>query len=166
MAANIWSYQQKTKHWVLVFQLAGAVLFTLNFLLLGAITGATLNIINIALTLIFVFKDRTHADHIAWVFIFGAAYICAYVLTFTVFGKEPIWQNFLIEALPLTGTFLTIASCKMKDAAAIRRIGFFRSPVWLAYDVFVFSIGGILCEVFSLISMTVGVIRLDRKKNV
>ena len=164
MAANIWSYQQKTKLSVLVFQLAGAVLFTLNFVLLGAITGAMLNGINILLALVFVFKDRTHADHVAWAVAFSFAYISAYAMTFLVFDMPPTLPNLAREALPLAGTLLTVASYKMKDAAAIRRLGFFRSPVWLIYDAFVFSVGGVLCEVFSLASMIVGVIRLDRKK--
>ena len=49
MVANIWSYQQKSKTGVIVLQFVGASLFTLNFLLLGAITGAMLNVINILL---------------------------------------------------------------------------------------------------------------------
>ena len=164
MAANIWSYQQKKKNIVIVLQLCGAALFTANFFMLGAITGAILNMINVALSLVFLYKDKTHADHIAWAIGFAIAYIASYVMTFAVFGKEPSAKNLITEFFPVIGTLLTIVSYRMKDAKAIRRIGFIRSPAWLAYDVLVFSIGGILCEIFTLISIIVGTIRFDIKK--
>lgn len=164
MAANIWSYQLKNKTSVLIFQLCGAALFTVNFLLLGAITGAIMNMINVALSLVFVYKEKTHADHIAWAIGFAAAYVASYILTFAVFGKEPTLTNLITEFFPLIGTITTIISYKMTGAKAIRRLGFIRSPAWLAYDILVFSIGGILCEVFTLISIVIGTIRLDRKK--
>lgn len=164
MAANIWSYQQKKKSTVITLQLCGAALFAVNFFMLGAITGAILNIINVALSLVFVYKDKIHADHIAWAIGFALAYITSYMMTFAVFRKEPTAANLITEFFPVIGTLLTIVSYKMKDAKAIRRLGFIRSPAWLAYDVLVFSIGGILCEILTLISIIIGTIRLDIKK--
>jgi hypothetical protein len=38
------------------------------------------------------------------------------------------------------------------------------SPLWLTYNVFVFSIGGILCEAFSLASLAIGIIRYDIRR--
>jgi len=164
MAVNILSYQPKKKKTVLILQLFGAALFTVNFFMLGAITGAILNMINVALSLVFVFKDKTHADHIAWAIGFAIAYIGSYVLTFVLFGVEPTPKNLITEFFPVIGTLLTILSYKMKDAKAIRRIGFVRSPAWLIYDALVFSVGGVLCEVFTLISIIIATIRLDIKK--
>jgi len=164
MTANILSYQQKSKTGVIVLQFAGAALFTINFLLLGAITGAMLNGINILLSIVFLLKDKVKADHIAWAILFFAAYTAAYVMTFTVFGMEPTVPNFAREALPLLGTYLTVISYRKRDAAAIRRLGLIRSPAWLIYDALVFSIGGVVCEVISLVSIVTAIIRLDIKK--
>ena len=97
MAANIFSYQQKNKSSVIVLQLCGAALFTANFFMLGAITGAIMNIINVALSLVFLYKDKTRADHIAWAIGFATAYVTAYILTFAVFGKEPTAVNLITE---------------------------------------------------------------------
>ncbi len=163
MAANIWSYQQKSKKGVIALQLCGSVLFTLNFLLLGAMTGAMLNCVNFALNIVFLNKEKTHADHVAWTVVFCSLYVGAYVMTFTVFGAEPSLPKLLLEFLPLVGAFLTIASYKMSGAAAIRKLSLVRSPLWLVYDAFVPSIGGIICEVISIISIITGMIRLDGK---
>ena len=164
MAANIWSYQQKSKTGVIVLQFAGASLFTLNFLLLGAITGAMLNAINILLTIVFLLKDKVKADHIAWAILFFAAYTAAYVMSFAVFGVELTVANLAKEALPLIGTYLTVISYRKNDAAAIRKLGLIRSPAWLLYDALVFSMGGVICEVISLVSIVTGIIRFDIKK--
>ena len=42
---------------------------------------------------------------------------------------------------------------------------FVSSPAWLIYNIISLSIGAICCEVFSLISILVGLLRLDREKN-
>ena len=164
MAANIWSYQQKSKTGVIVLQFAGAVIFTLNFLLLGAITGAMLTIINVFLSIVFLFKDKVKADHIAWAILFFATYTVAYIMTVAVFGVEPTAAHLAKEALPLIGTYLTVISYRKNDAAAIRKIGLIRSPAWLIYDVLVFSMGGVICEIISLVSIITGIIRFDIKK--
>ena len=164
MAANIWSYQQKSKKGVIALQLCGSILFTVNFLLLGAMTGAMLNCVNFALNIVFLNKEKTRADHVAWTVLFCSLYVAAYVMTFTVFKVEPSVPKLVLEFLPLVGAFLTIASYKMSGAAAIRKLSLIRSPLWLVYDSFVPSIGGVICEVISIISIITGIIRFDLKK--
>ena len=51
----------------------------------------------------------------------------------------------------------------MKDSKAIRVCGFINSPCWLIYNSLVFSLGGILCEVFGIVSVITAYIRLDMK---
>jgi hypothetical protein len=50
------------------------------------------------------------------------------------------------------------------DARSVRLLGFITSPAWLIYDVFHLTIGGILTETFSLISIVVALVRYDIKK--
>ena len=51
-----------------------------------------------------------------------------------------------------------------KSAKDIRLAGFINSPCWLIYNIFALSIGGFLCEVFSLISNGYAFFRYDLKK--
>ena len=46
---------------------------------------------------------------------------------------------------------------------AIRKYALISSPLWLIYNIANFSIGAIICEVLSLCSILVGMLRLDRK---
>ena len=52
----------------------------------------------------------------------------------------------------------------LKNAAQVRKLGLVYCPMWLVYNCFVFSIGGILCEAFSIGSIIVGYLRHDRVK--
>lgn len=164
MAFNILSYQQKTRKNAIAFQLVGSSLFSLNFLMLGATVGCILNAVGIIRALVFLNKEKLHADHPVWLAGFTAIYILSYILAFTAFGKEPTPFNFFIELLPVIGTLATTISFRLTDAKSIRRYGLISSPSWLVYNCVNFAIGAIICEVLSLCSITIGIIRLDRKK--
>ncbi|MBO5934787.1 MAG: YgjV family protein [Clostridia bacterium] len=163
MIFNLLSYQQKTRNKAIIFQLFGTTLFTVNFLMLGAMVGGLLNLVGAIRAIIFINKEKLRADHIAWQIGFVAVYFASYILTFTVFGKEPTPFNFIIEFLPLIGMIATTISYRFTDAKAIRRFGLISSPAWLVYNIANLSVGAILCEVLSLGSIIIGIIRLDRK---
>ena len=58
----------------------------------------------------------------------------------------------------------TTISFRLTDAKSIRRYGLISSPSWLVYNIVNFAIGAIICEVLSLCSIVIGMIRLDRNK--
>lgn len=163
MIFNLLSYQQKTRNKAIIFQLFGTTLFTVNFLMLGAMVGGLLNLVGAIRAIIFINKEKLRADHIAWQIGFVAVYFASYILTFTVFGKEPTPFNFIIEFLPLVGMIATTISYRFTDAKAIRRFGLISSPAWLVYNIANMAVGAILCEVLSLGSIIIGIIRLDRE---
>ena len=163
MIFNLLSYQQKTRNKAIIFQLFGTTLFTINFLMLGAMVGGLLNLVGAIRAIVFINKEKFHADHIAWQIGFVIVYFASYILTFTVFGKEPTPFNFIIEFLPLIGMIATTISYRFTDAKAIRRFGLISSPAWLVYNIANLAVGAILCEVLSLGSIIIGIIRLDRK---
>ena len=165
MCFNLFSYQQKTRKGAIICQLFGTILFTINFFLLGAVVGAMMNFIGAIRAVIFINKDKVRADHIAWFIGFTAVYLVSYILTFTVFGKEPSAINFILEFLPVTGMIATTYSYRLTDAKAIRKYGLISSPVWLIYNIASFSVGAIICEVLSLASIIIGIVRLDRRKS-
>ena len=168
VVSNMWSFQQKNKYRVVFFQLLGSSLFILNYALLGAMTGALINILQVATAIIFLFKDKTHAHHFAWIFILAAFYGLSYASVFLFFGKEPNAKNLIIEFLPVIGGMLGgILSYRTKNAGVIRIFGIIKTPVWLTYNIVAFSIGAILSDLGCLVSMFVGILRLDvKKKNV
>ena len=163
MGFNILSYQQKTRGKVIAFQLFGGLLFCINFYLLGAISGSLLNAVAVVRAIVFLNKEKLRADHPAWLAGFVAVYGLCYLITFTLFEKEATGLNLLLESLPVIGMTATTISFRLSDAKSIRRYGLISSPSWLIYNVANFSIGAIICEVLSLASILLGMIRLDRR---
>ncbi len=162
MAFNILSYQRKTRGGVIAFQLCGSALFAVNFLLLGAVMGCILNVISAIRAMVFLNRERLRANHPAWLAGFLTAYLLSYVLTFTILDKEATLINLVVEFLPVIGMTATTLSFRMTDARAIRRFGLISSPAWLVYNIAVFSLGAIICEVLSLGSILIGIRRHDK----
>ena len=164
MFFNILSFQQRTRQRVIAFQLIGGALFAANFLMLGAYVGGILNVIAVIRALIFLNKERFRADHILWQVGFAAVYLLSYLLTFTVFGKPVTLFNCVTEFLPIVGMVASTISFRYSDAKTIRRFSLISSPSWLVYNIANFAVGATICEVFCLVSIVVGILRLDRQK--
>ena len=163
MAMNCLSYQAKTKRNLIILQLFGALFFVLHFGMLGAIMGCMLNLIAAGRSLIFSNPTKFNANHPLWLALFITIYATTYVLTFTVF-KEPVTiPNLLLQILPPIAMVFSTISFRTKNAGTVRKLCLFCSPLWLIYNIFNFSISGILTETISLISIVTGIIRLDRK---
>ena len=161
MSLVVLSFQQKSQKLIIVFQLCGSLLFSVHFGLLGSLMGCLLNAINVVRAAIFSNKKRFNTDR--WIYTVGllTVYTLAYVLTFTLFGTEPTPKNFIVEGFPLVSSFFMTFAFRARTARGTRILGFFNSPGWLIYNIFNFSIGGILCEIFCMISVILGIVRYD-----
>ena len=146
----------------------GSAFFFINFLLLGiaagtVLIGAIMNLLGIFRAAVFANKEIFRADKPIWIYIFIGAYLISYALVFTVFDAPVNAKTFIVEALPVIGMASSTFAFFSKEAKMTRRLGFITSPSWLVYDIINLSIGGIITEVLSLISITVGIIRHDLK---
>lgn len=166
MIANFVSYQQKQQKRAIACLFFAAVLFAINYLLLGedAYAGALLNGIGAIRAIVFINGEKLKSEHPAWLIGFIMAFATVYPLIFLAFDREPTTKNLIIEVLPVAGMILSTISFRMKKAKYIRRFGMFSSPMWLVYNIFCFSIGGIVSEIFNLASIIIGTIRFDIRK--
>ncbi len=166
MAIAILSFQCKVQKTHIAMQIVSTFLFAVSFFLLGAITGALLNVIANVRALVYFNKQRLRADKPIWLAGFILAYAAVYVLTFTlpIFETEPTAFNLIVGLLPVIGMTASNLGLYCKDAKSVRRFGLITSPAWLIYNIIYFSIGGILCEAFSIVSIIIGMIRLDINK--
>ena len=165
MICNILVFQQKTHKRVLVWQFFAALVFAVNYFLLGAIVGGVLNLVGAIRSVVFFFKEKTNANSIWWLIFFICAFASSYPLSFLVFGTEPCLRSFIIEALPVLAMIIATVSLRLGSACAVRSLGLISSPMWLVYNCFSGSIGAIASEILNLISIIVGKIRFDIKKS-
>lgn len=164
MLLNILSYQCKRQKTVIALQMFGGALFAVNFLLLGAAVGGILNILATIRAIVFLFKDKLKADRLPWFVGFIISYVAVYILNFTLFGKEPAAENLLLEVLPVVGMVALNVGFRLKNASDIRKCGLVSSPAWLIYNIAVGSWGAIICEILTLGSIFIGMLRHDQKR--
>lgn len=164
MAMNLISYQQKKRKAVIGFQFFGSLLFGINYFMLGAVVGGLLNCVGVIRAVVFLQKERFHGAHPAWLWGFSVCYVLSYVLSFTVFGMPLEIKNLTVEILPVIAMIVATYSYRLREAKDIRRFGLVCSPLWLVYNICNFSIGAICCEALNLVSIVVGMLRFDLKK--
>lgn len=155
MAVTIVSFQMKTRKQILLFQTAGSTLFLISFILLESWAAACLNVVFIIRNIVFYFSvDKKWAQHQIWLYILLAAVIAAGALGYHT------W----LDLIPVVGSvFGTLAAyAKRENLFRLFKLG--DSPCWLIYNAIVPSVGGVICEVFNIISIIVGLIRYRNYK--
>ncbi len=151
---SIISFQQNTQKRIVLFQFLGNVSFCIHFYLIGAYTGSILNGIGIVRSFIYYFKDKRWASSDVWIFVFSVIFVVTGIIT---------WDGPL-SVLPTVAMVLTSISFGIKNPKIVRRVAFPSSPLWLIYNVVKGSLGGVLTECFTMISILVAMYRFDRKK--
>ena len=165
MVMNVASYQAKRQKTVIVMQLFGSLFFTVNMIMLSATMGAILNIIGVLRAVVYSNKEKIKNIKV-FNYIFISLYILSYAATFTIFGKEASAVNLIVEFLPVIGMTATNIGFSLTSAADIRKVMLISSPMWLTYHGISLSLGGVLCEIFTLVSVFIGMLRYDIKKKV
>lgn len=129
-----------------------AALYTVHFYLLGAFTGAAMNLVGGVRS--YSYSKVTPNRSNVWIpILFTAIAILGTLLT---------WQGYL-SILPLLGTTCGAVAFWQNNPKHIRRLAMLASPLWFVYNFISGSYPGMLIEVIMLTSNLVGQYRFDRK---
>ena len=164
LIANSVAYQMRGKNAILFFQMLGSAIFTVNYILIGAYSGAILNAVAIIRAIVYIYKDKFKAGHIAWLMGFSTIYVLSYVAVFTILGKEPTANNLILEVLPVVAMIVVTISYRSKSAKTVRALGMINSPLWLIYNIANVAIGAIISGIINIVSIVIGIIRYDIRK--
>ena len=157
MALNAVSYQAKSQRAIILFQFFGGALFMINMFLLHAYMGALLNAIGVVRAAVYANKEKIRNIRLC-AGLFIGAFLLSYVAVFTLFGKELTAINALVELLPLLAMTAMTVAFSLPSAQTVRGFALFSSPCWLIYNCVNLSVGGILCESFSIVSAVTAMI--------
>lgn len=148
MIIAVLSFQKRENKRFFLWQATGAVLFAIHFFLLGAYVGSILNLICVVRGLLFAYAPKKYRTCV----LIGISLVLAAVVVLTYSG----WPSLCVLAACLAGTFVMW----LDRDKIIRYVQFFIvSPGWLIYNIYYFSIGGILTESFNLVSVLIYFIR-------
>lgn len=150
------SYQCKRNRNYFILQTGCAVAFAVQFALLGSYAGMLLNIFSILRGIIFALGDKCRKK--GYFVLIEACFAFSCAMSCLVFG-EKIWIALILFAAQGGGTVaMWTRNGKTIRIAQLCLI----SPMWIINNVYYFSVGGILCEVFNMISVVVSFIRFGK----
>lgn len=148
MVAIILSFQCKSNKKLAVVIGIGALLFAVSYFLLGQTSAAIFNIISAICSIVCL------NDNLKNKLIFGIIvllYLAATCFTFTD------WWSLVLMVAQIASSY----SIMFRNGSFIRNMRFFFvSPIWLVNNaVMCFTIGGIICEIITMMSVIISFIR-------
>lgn len=156
MACALLSYQCKKNRNYFFLQTGCALAFTLQYFLLGAWSAMLLNVIAIARGVTFSLGNRLHKRYI--LILIEIAFVATAVLSVVAFSE--VWWIALCVFVAQAGGTLAMWT---RNGKTIRYVQLsVVSPLWLINNFFYFSIGGILCESFNLLSVLISMLRFRK----
>lgn len=157
MAFAFWSFQKKDNASFFVLQALCGAMFTINFGMIGAVSGVLFNISGVLRGVLF-----HKGDHKVWkLLVVEAAFLVSLVVSLVFYTTGTV--NALLSLFTYIG--LSVGTYVMWTGSGknIRYVQLFLvSPSWLAYNTVHFTIGGILCETFNIISTIISFIRYGK----
>ena len=153
------SFQFPRQKTVIRVQLYSSLVFAVHYLLLGAVTGALLNLIGICRAFVFSSREHGWAQKKWWLPLFCISYCIVYVLMFTLWGMEASPRNLLLELLPVIGSLATTIGFHL-DNVTMRKLALVNGGTWVIYALLCGSIGGALTEAVGIVSVLIGLRRL------
>lgn len=148
------SYQERNNKRFFIKQGIAGLMFFVNFMLIGAFSGALFNLVNLVRGTLLSKNDKKPWRLILIEVLYTACFLFSIMLTL-----DKPFQIFLSALTYFTLVLMTVFMWKGNG----KHIRYFQlaavSPSWLIHNMFNFSLGGILCEIFCMISVIVSFVR-------
>ncbi len=142
-------YLGRKRKTILVSKFIGDVIWFTHYLLIGANSGAALNIVGLGRESVFLNKGkRKWASHIFWLYFF---------LGITIFSCLLTWEG-IISLLPMVGSCCAVMSFWCTKPLHIRLLAIPAQSLWLIYGALPshLSVQTVICNSFSLVAIGVG----------
>ncbi len=159
VATFLLSYQQKKRKNIILFNVISRCLYILQYLLLGAFSGAVLDILG-AVASVVAGKKHTKwiKKHLTLVIVLINGVIVAAGLTIAIVN-----QNWL-DLFSLAGVLLHTGAFWLSSEKIIRRISLAGSPFWFVYNFLSRAYGSALGDLLTMGSILLAMYRHREKK--
>lgn len=148
------SYQVNSKHKLLILQTAATLSTCLSYMFLGASSGFALNIVCIIRNIAFFFQDSKSK--------FNLVSACVLAVVMGVLGGLS-WEGpislLVIIALAANTIFMSFGNAQL-----LRHSVICTSSMILIYNIYVFSVGGMINESVAIVASIIGIISFLKKK--
>lgn len=149
---SLFIFQLNQREAMLRLGIVAGVLYALHFFLLGAPTGAAMNLVGSARSFAF-YKIKSGR---------GSLWVLVAFTFIALAGAVLTWQG-PVSLLPMLGTMTGSFALWHKKPKFIRRWALFAPPLWFTYNAISGSYPGMLIEVVMLCSIILGEYRYDHR---
>lgn len=151
------SFQEKSNKRFFVMQAVAGFMFFANFALIGAVSAALFNLTNLVRGAVLLKNDRK---------VWRVGFIITLYTVCFMFALTKIWgdllQIFLSSITYVTLVLMTVLMWLGNGKHIRYGQVLASSPSWIIHNIFNFSLGGLLCEIFSMISVGISFIRYGK----
>ena len=161
VATFLLSYQQKKRSGIIILNIISRCLYIIQYLLLGAISGAVLDVLGAVSSTVASKKDDDFIKkHLKIIFIATNALLVAAGITIAVIN------NSLLDLLPLIGVLLHTGAFWLSDERIIRRVSLAGSPFWLVYNTASRAYGSAIGDILTMVSIIIAMIKFKRSPTI
>ena len=155
IVCSLLSFQAKKRSGIMAMQMSASMLFCIKLFLLGAWTGACLDLISFFRTLIFANNQKKWASSPLWLLFFATVMVVTGIFT---------WESPL-SLLAILGALFSTLALWMKKEQYIRLISLLVGCCWIIYYIPFKDFTGIASESIAIISILIALLRFKSKKD-
>ena len=157
VATFLLSYQQKKRRNIILCNVVSRCLYILQYLLLGAISGAVLDILGAIVSVLAEKKEHPFIKaHIkAFVLACNTAIIVAGGILCLI-SKNPL------DLLPIAGVLLHTGAFWLTNEKTIRRVSLLGSPNWFVYNLLNRAYGSAIGDLLTMCSILLAMIKFRK----
>ena len=154
MILSIISFQSKSYQKIIWIRVASEFVFAVQYFLLGAYTGMATNLTSCVTNSIY--RERIKR---------GKSVLGFQIAFAILFAGIGVWSwHGAVSLLVIAAKILSTVANGNANPKVLRILNLIINPLWLIYDIIVFSLAGIFSDAFTIISIIVAMVRLDKKR--
>ena len=153
MFLSIISFQSKSYQKIIWIRVASEFVFAVQYFLLGGYTGMATNLTSCVTNSIYRERLKRGKSVLGFQIAFAILFAAIGILS---------WHG-PASLLVIAAKILSTIANGNGNPKTLRTLNLIINPLWLIYDIIVFSLAGILSDAFTIISIIIAMIRLDRK---
>ena len=155
VAAFLFSYQQKKRANIILFNVISRILYIIQYCLLGAFSGAVLDVLGTGSSIAAGQSERVRIRRFKWVIL---ALVNAAIITAGLLLYENIFSLF-----PIVGVLLHTSAFWIKNERIIRIVSLLGSPFWFVYNLTSLAYGSAIGDILTMVSIIIAMIRYRRQ---
>ena len=154
VATFLLSYQQKERKNIIVLNTISRCLYITQYLLLGAYSGAVLDVLG-AVSSVIAGKKHTNFVKKHLKIIFVSINVCIIIAGGTIAYINKSW----LDLFPIAGVLLHTSAFWISNEKVIRRVSLLGSPFWFVYNLLSRAYGSAIGDILTICSIIIAMIR-------